>query len=40
MADAAFVRELKSWLRFNPRQASDTGDGLFSVASGSPSVPS
>jgi nitroreductase len=39
MAQAAFVQELKSWLRFNPRQASATGDGLFSVASGSPSVP-
>jgi nitroreductase len=40
MADAAFVRELKSWLRFNPRQALAAGDGLFSAASGSPSVPS
>jgi nitroreductase len=39
MADAAFVRELKSWLRFNPRQATANGDGLFSVASGGPSVP-
>ena len=39
MADAAFVRELKSWLRFNPRQASATGDGLFSAASGSPGLP-
>lgn len=39
MADAAFVRELKSWLRFNPRQALRTGDGLYSVASGSPMLP-
>jgi hypothetical protein len=40
MADAAFMRELKSWLRFNPRQAAETGDGLYSAASGSPTLPS
>ncbi|WP_248306743.1 nitroreductase family protein [Bosea sp. AAP35] len=39
MADAAFVCELKSWLRFNPRQALRTGDGLYSVASGNPALP-
>ncbi|MFG1465371.1 nitroreductase family protein [Xanthobacter sp. DSM 24535] len=39
MADAAFVSELKSWLRFNPRQALRTGDGLYSVASGNPALP-
>ncbi len=39
MADAAFVRELKTWLRFNPRQALRTGDGLYSVASGNPALP-
>ncbi|MEO8259090.1 MAG: nitroreductase family protein [Acidobacteriota bacterium] len=39
MADAAFVRELKTWLRFNPRDALATGDGLFSAASGSPALP-
>lgn len=39
LADAAFVRELKSWLRFSPRQALQTGDGLFSAASGSPTAP-
>ena len=39
LADAAFVRELKSWIRFNPRQALKTGDGLFSVASGNPPLP-
>ena len=39
MADAAFMRELKSWLRFNPRQAVSTGDGLYSAASGSPTLP-
>ena len=39
MADPAFVRELKSWLRFSPRHAIETGDGLFSVASGNPALP-
>ncbi len=38
-ADVAFVRELKSWLRFNPRAALRTGDGLYSVASGNPALP-
>lgn len=40
MADPAFVQELKTWLRFNPQQATETGDGLFSAASGIPAVPS
>jgi nitroreductase len=40
MADAAFRRELKTWLRFNPRQALATADGLFSVTTGNPSLPS
>ena len=39
LADSAFVRELKSWIRFNPRRALDTGDGLFAPASGNPSLP-
>ena len=39
MADAAFVRELKSWLRFSPGQAARAGDGLFSAASGNPVLP-
>jgi nitroreductase len=39
MADAAFVRELKSWLRFSPAYAMEAGDGLFSAASGNPSLP-
>lgn len=39
LADAAFLRELKSWLRFSPREAIDKGDGLFGVASGNPSLP-
>lgn len=39
MADPAFVRELKAWLRFNPRAALRRGDGLYSVASGNPPLP-
>ncbi|PKA45497.1 Tat pathway signal protein [Rhizobium sullae] len=39
MGDPAFVRELKDWLRFNPRQALETGDGLFSAASDNPTAP-
>lgn len=39
MDDPAFVRELKEWLRFNPRQALEAGDGLFSAASGNPTAP-
>jgi Nitroreductase family len=39
MADAAFVRELKTWLRFSPREAIAAGDGLFSASSGSPALP-
>jgi hypothetical protein len=39
LADPEFVGELKTWLRFSPLQAIETGDGLFSVASGSPALP-
>lgn len=39
LADPAFVRELKAWIRFNPGQAIATGDGLFSVSSGNPALP-
>lgn len=39
MADPAFVAELKHWLRFNPRAAMATGDGLYSAASGNPVLP-
>jgi nitroreductase len=39
LGDAAFVRELKQWLRFSPRHAIKTGDGLFSLSSGSPALP-
>jgi len=37
--DVAFVRELKEWIRFNPRSAMQKGDGLFSASTGSPIVP-
>ena len=39
MRDAAFVRELKQWIRFGQREALATRDGLFSRSSGSPAVP-
>jgi nitroreductase len=39
LADPAFRREIESWLRFNPRQALATSDGLFSAASGNPVLP-
>jgi hypothetical protein len=40
MADPAFVKELKAWIRFSGAEAVRTGDGLYSVSSGSPSIPS
>lgn len=39
MADPAFVQELKTWLRFSPRHALATGDGLYGAASGNPPLP-
>ena len=39
IADAAFVHELRTWLRFSPREALDKGDGLFSASSGNPTLP-
>lgn len=39
LADVAFMRELKHWLRFNPREALKSGDGLFSATSGNPLLP-
>ncbi len=39
MADPAFVRELRQWLRFNPREALAKGDGLYAAASGNPIGP-
>jgi hypothetical protein len=39
-ADAAFVKELKAWIRFNGADAVRTRDGLYSVSSGNPNIPS
>ncbi|MDP3339612.1 nitroreductase family protein [Frigidibacter sp.] len=39
MADPAFIAELKHWLRFSPRSAMETGDGLYAAASGNPVLP-
>lgn len=39
MADPAFVKELKTWMRFNGQEAVRTRDGLYSAASGNPTVP-
>jgi hypothetical protein len=40
MDDAAFIAELKSWLRFNFAEAVATDDGLFSKTTGAPTLPS
>jgi hypothetical protein len=40
MRDAAFMEELKSWLRFSEADAVATRDGLFAGASGNPAMPS
>lgn len=40
MDDAAFIAELKSWVRFSYREALTTGDGLFTKTTGNPVVPS
>lgn len=37
--DAAFVKELKSWLRFNAAHAIATRDGLYGGCSGNPDLP-
>ncbi|HEY0887939.1 MAG TPA: nitroreductase family protein [Ramlibacter sp.] len=39
LRDAAFVHELKSWIRFSEADAVRTGDGLFSRCSGNPTLP-
>jgi hypothetical protein len=40
LADAAFVKELKDWIRFNGADAVRLRDGLYSVSSGNPNIPS
>jgi hypothetical protein len=39
LADAAFVKELKGWIRFNGADAVRPRDGLYSVSSVSPNIP-
>lgn len=39
MADPGFVRELKTWIRFNSMDAVRTRDGLYSGISGNPNLP-
>ena len=39
MNDAAFVAELKAWIRFGADEALRTGDGLFTGTSGNPALP-
>lgn len=39
MADPAFVKELKAWIRFNGADAVRTADGLFSATTGNPAIP-
>ncbi|MEZ5739082.1 MAG: Tat pathway signal protein [Burkholderiaceae bacterium] len=38
--DKAFVRELKSWIRFSATDAVARGDGLFGKCAGNPTLPS
>jgi nitroreductase len=39
LKDPAFIAELKQWIRFGSAEAVRYGDGLYSAASGNPSVP-
>ena len=39
MTDPSFVRELKSWVRFNGAEALRTRDGLYSATTGNPAIP-
>jgi Nitroreductase family len=39
MTDRPFREELKSWVRFNDKEAKTTGDGLFGKCMGHPSAP-
>lgn len=39
ITDPAFVKELKAWIRFNGAEAVRTRDGLFTVSSGNPAIP-
>lgn len=37
--DAAFIKELKQWIRFGEHEAVESGDGLYSITTGNPSIP-
>ncbi|MGF1601463.1 MAG: Acg family FMN-binding oxidoreductase [Thermosynechococcaceae cyanobacterium] len=37
--DPAFVKELKTWIRFNEQEAVHRGDGLFAKSAGNPTAP-
>jgi hypothetical protein len=39
MADPAFVKELKTWIRFNGAEAIAQRDGLYSACTGNPNLP-
>jgi hypothetical protein len=39
MTNPAFMRELKSWIRFNNQEATRKGDGLSGRATGNPPIP-
>jgi Nitroreductase family len=39
MNDPAFVKELKTWIRFNEQEAVRQGDGLFAKSTGNPTAP-
>ncbi|MFZ4715874.1 MAG: Acg family FMN-binding oxidoreductase [Bacteriovoracaceae bacterium] len=39
MNDPAFITELKTWIRFNNHEAKNSGDGLYSLTTGSPNIP-
>jgi hypothetical protein len=39
LADPAFMKELKAWIRFNGTEAVRTRDGLYSLCSGNPNIP-
>lgn len=39
MRDAAFMKELRAWIRFSAADALARGDGLYAASSGNPSVP-
>ncbi|WP_035985305.1 Acg family FMN-binding oxidoreductase [Leptolyngbya sp. KIOST-1] len=39
LKNPAFVQELTAWIRFNKTEAERRGDGLYSAASGNPSLP-